>query len=110
MGESFSLFNGNDSLALPALHEGADGLVSGNAAAYPELLVALYGLFRQGRFAEAREKQAELDAFIAGRDEVRELASLKAILGFRGVPAGEVRAPLGRLDLAGREALRGLAR
>jgi dihydrodipicolinate synthase/N-acetylneuraminate lyase len=110
MGRSFSLFNGNDSLALPALHEGADGLVSGNAAAYPELLVALYGLFRQGRFAEAREKQAELDAFIAGRDQAKELASLKAILAFRGVPAGEVRAPLRRLDPAGREALRGLAR
>ncbi len=108
MGGSFSLFNGNDSLALPALHEGADGLVSGNAAAYPELLVALYGLFRQARFAEAREKQAELDTFIAGRDEARELASLKAILAFRGVPAGEVRAPLGRLDPAGRAALRGL--
>jgi dihydrodipicolinate synthase/N-acetylneuraminate lyase len=49
-----------------------------------------------------------LDAFIAGRDEARELASLKAILAFRGIPAGEVRAPLGRLDPAGRAALRGL--
>jgi dihydrodipicolinate synthase/N-acetylneuraminate lyase len=108
VGGTFSLFNGNDSLALPGLHEGADGLVSGNAAAYPELLVALYGLFRQGRFAEAREKQAELDAFIAGRDEARELASLKAILALRGIQAGEVRAPLGRLDPAGRAALRRL--
>jgi dihydrodipicolinate synthase/N-acetylneuraminate lyase len=105
MGAAFSLFNGNDSLALPALHEGADGLVSGNASARPELLVALYELFRQGRFAEAREKQAELDAFIAGRDEARELASFKAILGLRGIPVGEVRAPLGRLDEAGRAAL-----
>jgi 4-hydroxy-tetrahydrodipicolinate synthase len=108
LGGTFSLFNGNDSLALPGLHEGADGLVSGNAAAYPELLVDLYELFRQGRFAEAREKQAELDAFIAGRDEARELASLKAILAFRGIPAGEVRAPLSRLDPAGRAALRRL--
>ena len=46
LGPGFSLFNGNDSLALPALHEGADGLVSGNASARPELLVALYAAFR----------------------------------------------------------------
>jgi 4-hydroxy-tetrahydrodipicolinate synthase len=106
MGAGFILFNGNDSLALPALHEGADGLVSGNASSYPEVLVALFELFRQGRFGEAREKQAELDAFIAGRDEARELASFKAILGLRGVPVGEVRAPLGRLDQEGFAALR----
>jgi 4-hydroxy-tetrahydrodipicolinate synthase len=108
MGAAFSLFNGNDSLALPALHEGADGLVSGNASAYPELPVALYELFRQGSFGQAREKQAELDAFIAGRDEARELSSFKAILRLRGMPVGDVRAPLGRLDREGLAALRRL--
>ncbi len=45
----FSLFNGNDSLALAALHEGADGLVSGNASARPELLVALYAAVPRGQ-------------------------------------------------------------
>ena len=57
MGAAFSLFNGNDSLALPALHEGADGLVSGNASTRPELLVSLYAAFREGRVLLVRRGQ-----------------------------------------------------
>jgi len=106
MGRDFCLFNGNDSLALPALHEGADGLVSGNASARPELLVALYAAFREGRAAEAAARQRELDEFIAGRDPACELSSFKALLALQGVPVGEVRAPLKRLGEEGRVALR----
>jgi len=108
MGEGFSLFNGNDSLALPALHEGADGLVSGNASARPELLAALYALFREGRYREAADKQRELDDFINARDPSCELSSFKALLGHRGVPVGDVRPPLKRLSADGRAALRRL--
>ena len=108
MGRDFCLFNGNDSLALPALHEGADGLVSGNASARPELLVALYAAFREGRAAEAAARQRELDEFIAGRDPACELSSFKALLALQGVPVGDVRAPLKRLGEEGRVALRRL--
>jgi len=106
VGSGFSLFNGNDSLALPALHEGADGLVSGNASARPELLAALYALFRDSRYREAAEKQRELDDFIAARDSSCELSSFKALLAHRGVPVGDVRPPLKRLSAEGRAALR----
>ncbi len=105
MGTGFSLFNGDDSLALPALHEGADGLVSGNASTRPELLAALYALFRAGKHGEAAEKQRALDDFIAGRDPSCELSSFKALLALRGVPVGDVRPPLKRLGAEGREAL-----
>ena len=105
MGRDFCLFNGNDSLALPALHEGADGLVSGNASARPELLVALYAAFREGRAAEAAARQRELDEFIAGRDPACELSSFKALLALQGVPVGDVRPPLKRLGEEGRAAL-----
>ena len=108
MGRDFCLFNGNDSLALPALHEGADGLVSGNASARPELLVALYAAFREGRAAEAADRQRELDEFIAGRDPACELSSFKALLALQGVPVGDVRPPLKRLGEEGRVALRRL--
>lgn len=108
MGTAFSLFNGNDSLALPALHEGADGLVSGNASARPELLVSLYAAFREGRHGEAAGKQRELDDFIAGRDDRCELSSFKAMLALRGIPVGDVRFPLKHLGAEGREALRRL--
>jgi dihydrodipicolinate synthase/N-acetylneuraminate lyase len=108
MGAGFSLFNGDDSLALPALHEGADGLVSGNASTWPELLAALYSLFREGKHGEAAQKQRVLDDFVAGRDSSCELSSLKALLALRGVPVGDVRPPLKRLGTEGREALRRL--
>jgi 4-hydroxy-tetrahydrodipicolinate synthase len=105
MGADFCLFNGNDSLALPALHEGADGLVSGNASARPDLLAALYALFRDGRYREAADKQRELDDFIAARDASCELSSFKALLALRGVPVGDVRPPLKRLSVEARSAL-----
>ena len=108
MGEEFNLFNGNDSLALPALYEGADGLVSGNASCVPELLVELYARFRRQEHREAHAKQLALDAFIAARDGSCELSTFKAILAHRGVPAGEVRRPLKRLGEQGREAVRRL--
>jgi 4-hydroxy-tetrahydrodipicolinate synthase len=106
LGPDFSLFCGNDSLALAALEKGADGLVSGNASARPELLARLYGLFREGRREEAAAKQAELDRFIAGRQEASELSFFKALLELRGVPVGEVRPPLARLGAEGRAQLR----
>ena len=110
LGPGFSLFNGNDSLALPALHEGADGLVSGNASARPELLVALYAAFRDGKGSEAAERQRELDDFIAGRDPACELSTFKALLALRGVPVGDVRAPLKRVAESGRAGLQRLLR
>ncbi|MCX7031458.1 MAG: dihydrodipicolinate synthase family protein [Spirochaetes bacterium] len=108
MGAGFSLFNGNDSLALPALHEGVDGLVSGNASTRPELLVALYALFHEGKHGEAAQKQRVLDDFIASLDSSCELSSLKALLALRGMPVGDVRLPLKHLGSEGREALRRL--
>ncbi len=105
MGPDFSLFCGNDSLALAALERGADGLVSGNASARPELLVSLHALYREGRRAEAAAKQAELDRFIAGRQGASELSFFKALLALRGVPVGEVRPPLARLGAEGKAEL-----
>jgi dihydrodipicolinate synthase/N-acetylneuraminate lyase len=107
MSPDFSLFSGNDSLALSALERGADGLVSGNASARPELLVSLFSVFREGRREEAAAKQTELDRFIAGREGSSELSFFKALLALRGVPVGEVRPPLARLGAEGRAALAG---
>lgn len=105
LGPSFSLFIGDDNHALPGLREGADGIVSGNASAMPELLVDLYRSFRAGEDEAATEAQRELDDFIAGIDGRAELSSFKRILGIRGVPAGEVRRPLNPLSPDGSEAL-----
>jgi dihydrodipicolinate synthase/N-acetylneuraminate lyase len=106
MGQSFALFIGSDSLALPGLYEGADGVVSGNASAVPELLVGIYALFREGRHEEAARAQAALDEFIGAIDEPAELSSFKAIVSFRGAAVGEVRPPLRPVTAACRSALR----
>jgi len=106
MGPDFLLLNGNDSLALSALQEGADGLVSGNASSRPDILVALFARFREGRLEEASARQRELDEFIAGRDPACELSSFKALLALQGVQVGDVRAPLKPLSAQGRVAMR----
>jgi dihydrodipicolinate synthase/N-acetylneuraminate lyase len=108
MGTGFRLFNGNDFLALPALREGADGLVSGNASARPELLERLYALFHEGKVGEAEGKQRELDDFIAALDLACEQSTFKALLALRGVPVGDARPPLKRLSAEGKAALRRL--
>jgi dihydrodipicolinate synthase/N-acetylneuraminate lyase len=105
-GPDFCLFNGNDSLALRALEAGADGLVSGNASARPELLVGLFAAFAAGDRAAAAEKQQRLEAFIAAREGPSELSFFKALLALRGVPVGEVRPPLARLAAEARPRLR----
>jgi dihydrodipicolinate synthase/N-acetylneuraminate lyase len=105
MGPAFALFIGDDGVALPALHEGASGIVSGNASAVPDLLVSLYRLHREGALERAAAAQGELDAFIASVDERAELSTFKRILALRGVPAGDVRPPLGSLPEGAQEPL-----
>ncbi|MCX7024573.1 MAG: dihydrodipicolinate synthase family protein [Spirochaetes bacterium] len=110
MGDSFALFIGDDSLALPALHEGADGIVSGNASAVPDLLATLYRHFTKGDYGAAAAAQSELDAFIGSMDESAELSCFKNILAQRGVPVGDVRPPLKRLSPAGKVVVAELVR
>jgi dihydrodipicolinate synthase/N-acetylneuraminate lyase len=105
MGPTFALFIGDDGVALPALHEGASGIVSGNSSAVPDLLVRLFRLYGQGRAAEAADAQAVLDEFIGSVDGSAELSSFKRILAVRGVPVGEVRRPLKPLSVESRAAL-----
>ncbi len=102
MGPDFSLFNGNDSLALPALERGADGLVSGNASARPELLVSLFSrCSARGARDRPRRSRRSWTASSPGGTGASELSFFKALLALRGVPVGEVRPPLARLERGG---------
>lgn len=94
LGRDFTLFCGNDSFALPWLVEGADGLVSGNATAYPEVLVGLWGAFASANLRGAKRAQEVLDEIIEDRDRRRELSFFKNTLACRGISVGEVRPPL----------------
>lgn len=101
LGRDFALFCGNDSLALPWLVEGADGLVSGNATAYPEILVGLWGAFSSANLRGAKRAQEVLDEIIEDRDHSRELSVFKNILACRGIAVGDVRPPLLRIGQNG---------
>jgi len=82
--EGLDVFVGAESLLLRALEHGAAGAVSGLAAAFPELVA---GLVRE-RAGEVAETRAMLERFPFQ-------ASVKFVLGRRGVPVREdVRAPL----------------
>jgi dihydrodipicolinate synthase/N-acetylneuraminate lyase len=87
--EGLDVFVGPESLIFDGLAGGAAGIVSGLAAAFPELVVAA----RESR--EATEHAGDVRAVV---ERVPRHAALKRVLGLRGVPVREdVRAPLRRL-------------
>jgi dihydrodipicolinate synthase/N-acetylneuraminate lyase len=97
--EGLDLFVGKEPLVLEALEHGADGAVSGLAAAFPEIVASLV----HDRDAVAGDRVASLRADLGA---VPFHAALKEILVARGVPIRtDVRAPLrtlmpGERDLA----------
>ncbi len=62
---SFKLLIGNESLYLRARAAGADGIVSGIAAALPELLVAMDEALSKSEVARAQQLNTRLEEFIA---------------------------------------------
>lgn len=51
----FTVLSGNDSLVLWTLQAGGKGGICGIANLFPETLVSIYELWRQGRFEEAKK-------------------------------------------------------
>jgi dihydrodipicolinate synthase/N-acetylneuraminate lyase len=87
--EGLDVFVGPESLIFDGLAGGAVGVVSGLAAAFPELVVAA----RESR--EATERAGDVRAVI---ERVPRHAALKHVLRLRGAPVREdVRAPLRQL-------------
>jgi 4-hydroxy-tetrahydrodipicolinate synthase len=92
-GERCAVFNGNDGIILPALSVGARGLVSGNASAFPELFLELFGAFQSADLEKARKLQQRIDTLRQVLANGRDNASFKRALGLRGIPVGNVRRP-----------------
>jgi dihydrodipicolinate synthase/N-acetylneuraminate lyase len=98
--EGLDIFIGSEPLLPRGLAKGAAGTVSGLAAAFPEHVARLN-----------REPEADgaLELVVALREALQQFqfnASVKAALGWRGVPVGgDVRAPLLPLDASERTAL-----
>jgi 4-hydroxy-tetrahydrodipicolinate synthase len=80
------IFSGDDSRAAWARGAGAAGLVSGNAAAVPELVVAVWTGTDEASRAQAQERLDRVIGLLGG-----SLAAFRAVLEARGVPVGPSR-------------------
>ena len=102
-----TILSGDDSLTLPMLAVGAEGVVSVAANLVPREILAMLSAFDGGDLDEARRHHLRL--FPLFRD-LLSIASnpipVKAALGLLGRGNGEMRLPLVPLDEAGGRALR----
>ena len=95
--EGALVFNGPDEQLLSGLAAGAVGGIGGTYAAMPELYLAIYRLFHEGKIAEAREIQDACCHVIYKMCSCKGnmYAVIKGILREQGGPdIGGVRAPL----------------
>jgi len=107
-----TVLSGDDSLTLPMLAVGAEGIVSVAANLVPKDVIGLVGAFQRGDLAEARRLHAKL--FPLCRDLLGIAPNpipVKTALAVLGRGNGEMRLPLCPLEPKAVEALtRGLAR
>lgn len=101
LATGLDVFIGAENVIRDGLQHGAVGAVSGVAAAFPEAVSALVG-------DATAERVALVESLRIALSRQRFQASVKAALGFRGLPVGaEVRAPLRPLPAEAAEPLRG---
>jgi 4-hydroxy-tetrahydrodipicolinate synthase len=91
---TFAVFAGNDRIALRALQEGADGVVSGCACALPELVAGLYRAFTSGNQTEANRLNDLLAQFCGWVERFPTPVAIKRAVELRGYKAGEYSVPL----------------
>ena len=96
-GRDFLVFNGPDEQIISGLVMGAEGGIGGTYGAYPELVNLLFALVEEGKLAEAKELQYDINniiyAMCGGKGNM--YAMIKEILRRReGIDVGGVRAPL----------------
>ena len=90
----FQMLTGSASVLVPCLSVGAAGAILALASAFPEKCVALYQLYRQKMYEQARELQGKLA--LASKRVVSEngIAGVKFVMDLRGYRGGVPRAPL----------------
>ncbi len=93
-GGAFNTASGPDGLILAAQAIGIDACVAGNANYAPELVVSLYEAAQRGDLETGRRLQAQLDNARRILGDGSDLSLFKAVCARRGVPVGDVRAPL----------------
>ncbi len=102
-----SICTGIDSQLFPALMVGAKGVYSTAGGVIPKQMKAIYTLFGEGKFQEARElhlKLQELNRFL--EYDPGYVSPAKEALRILGLPAGPVRRPMPELNEEQEEGVR----
>jgi len=89
----FSVLAGSDSLILWTLMAGGTGAISGCSNVFPELMVSIYELWSQGKFAEANEAQKKIRPFRNVMQMGNPNSVVKRAANLLGYPVGPGRAP-----------------
>ena len=90
----FKLLIGNESLYLRARVDGAHGIVSGVAAAMPELLVAMDGAIRNSKLDRAQQLNLRLQEFVDWLGKFPATVGIKQTAAARGWKHEELAVPL----------------
>ena len=90
----FNTASGSDALVLAGQVMGLHACVSGNANYVPELVVGIVNAVRDGHLDKARSLQHQLNQIRRALGDGRDLSMFKAMCARRGIPIGDVRAPL----------------
>lgn len=87
------VLEGFETKVLPALSLGADGAICTIANMLPKEVVAIYDLFRQGKIAEAREKQLSIFGLAGVLSAREDMQLLKEGLKMMGFDVGDAQMP-----------------
>lgn len=88
-----SVLAGSDSLILWTLKAGGAGAISGCSNVFPELMVSIYNLFKEGKFEEANEAQKKIRPFRNVMQMGNPNSVVKRAAQLRGFDVGPARAP-----------------
>jgi 2-dehydro-3-deoxy-phosphogluconate/2-dehydro-3-deoxy-6-phosphogalactonate aldolase len=90
----FAVIVGSDSVLLPGLAVGAEGVVSAASNVFPEAVVDVVRKYEAGDLEGARQAQRYLNGLLDVLKVGPTLAGYKAGLALRGMPVGGLRTPL----------------
>lgn len=103
--DGFGVYTGSDSLILPSMALGGDGVISVVSNLYPRRTAALCRRMREGDLDGARKLAANLRRMIGLLFAEVNPAPLKYALQYLGRDSGELRLPLGKVSASLQRAL-----
>jgi 4-hydroxy-tetrahydrodipicolinate synthase len=89
---------GSDSLILWTLQAGGRGAVAGTSNVFPELVVSIYKLWREGKIEEARAAQFKLRPFRDVMAMGNPNSVVKRAVNLMGYPVGPARKPVSGMN------------